>query len=274
VQGAHLILVCSRHCVVSHCHQRDLLRAMRSECPLGRFRSHQRRRIEIIGALCRNDALCSGTRPLGNRLVTEIDLGDLKWRVAEVESWRWPPTSPMHTCTKPLSRSDRASSTEPTVMIRDAPLPKATAPVACFRTVKQTTDAYLHVTAHGAFGHHIAGGTGASLLLHRSMGRPAMTAGLRIFDCDGVLTDSEIIACRTDASCLAEVGVAIAAEGILERNVGISAKAMFVVERVRPMPQIGTSATLTLAALPRVTAHGTRAPRAALAEKPAEPEGF
>jgi beta-phosphoglucomutase-like phosphatase (HAD superfamily) len=58
-----------------------------------------------------------------------------------------------------------------------------------------------------------------------------MTAGLRIFDCDGVLIDREIIACRTDASCLVEVGVAITAEGILERNVGVSAKAMFVVER-------------------------------------------
>ena len=31
VQGAHLILVGSHHCVVSHCHQANQLRAMRSE---------------------------------------------------------------------------------------------------------------------------------------------------------------------------------------------------------------------------------------------------
>jgi HAD superfamily hydrolase (TIGR01509 family) len=59
------------------------------------------------------------------------------------------------------------------------------------------------------------------------MGMSGMTAELIIFDCDGVLIDSEIIACRTDATCLAEVGIAMTTEEVLERYVGISAKAMF-----------------------------------------------
>jgi beta-phosphoglucomutase-like phosphatase (HAD superfamily) len=47
------------------------------------------------------------------------------------------------------------------------------------------------------------------------------------FDCDGVLIDSEMIACRADAACLAEIGITMSAEEILERYVGISAAAMF-----------------------------------------------
>jgi HAD superfamily hydrolase (TIGR01509 family) len=50
---------------------------------------------------------------------------------------------------------------------------------------------------------------------------------LVIFDCDGVLIDSEAIACRTDAACLAEIGIAMSAEEIMDRYVGISAAAMF-----------------------------------------------
>jgi len=49
---------------------------------------------------------------------------------------------------------------------------------------------------------------------------------LIIFDCDGVLIDSELIACRTDAACLAEIGIAISAEEIMDRYVGVSASAM------------------------------------------------
>ena len=50
---------------------------------------------------------------------------------------------------------------------------------------------------------------------------------LVIFDCDGVLIDSEVIACRADAACLAEIGIAITAEEVMDRYVGISAAAMF-----------------------------------------------
>ena len=50
---------------------------------------------------------------------------------------------------------------------------------------------------------------------------------LIIFDCDGVLIDSEVIACRTDAACLTEIGIAISAEEIMDRYVGISAHDMF-----------------------------------------------
>lgn len=50
---------------------------------------------------------------------------------------------------------------------------------------------------------------------------------LLIFDCDGVLIDSEIIACRVDAECFAEIGIAITADEIAEQFVGISSAAMF-----------------------------------------------
>ncbi len=49
---------------------------------------------------------------------------------------------------------------------------------------------------------------------------------LIIFDCDGVLIDSELIACRVSATCLAEIGIPITVEEIIERYVGISATAM------------------------------------------------
>lgn len=44
---------------------------------------------------------------------------------------------------------------------------------------------------------------------------------LVIFDCDGVLIDSEVVACRVDAACLTEIGVTITAEQVMERYVGI-----------------------------------------------------
>jgi HAD superfamily hydrolase (TIGR01509 family) len=53
------------------------------------------------------------------------------------------------------------------------------------------------------------------------------TPQLVIFDCDGVLVDSEVIACRVDAACLAEIGIPITAEEVMERYVGISATSMF-----------------------------------------------
>lgn len=49
---------------------------------------------------------------------------------------------------------------------------------------------------------------------------------LVIFDCDGVLIDSEAISCRVDAAYLTETGFPISAEEIMERYVGISAATM------------------------------------------------
>ena len=54
------------------------------------------------------------------------------------------------------------------------------------------------------------------------MARPDLV----IFDCDGVLIDSEVIACRVDAACLAEEGIAITADEIIERYVGLSLATM------------------------------------------------
>lgn len=53
--------------------------------------------------------------------------------------------------------------------------------------------------------------------------RPALI----IFDCDGVLIDSELIACRVDAECLAETGFPETPESIQENYVGVSSRAMF-----------------------------------------------
>jgi HAD superfamily hydrolase (TIGR01509 family) len=49
---------------------------------------------------------------------------------------------------------------------------------------------------------------------------------LVIFDCDGVLIDSELLAVRADVACLAEEGIAISAEDIIERYVGVSLAGM------------------------------------------------
>jgi HAD superfamily hydrolase (TIGR01509 family) len=53
-----------------------------------------------------------------------------------------------------------------------------------------------------------------------------MQSDLVIFDCDGVLIDSEAIACRADSACLTELGIMITAEEIMERYLGISAATM------------------------------------------------
>ena len=45
---------------------------------------------------------------------------------------------------------------------------------------------------------------------------------LVIFDCDGVLIDSELLSIRADQECLAECGIELAVEEILERYTGIS----------------------------------------------------
>jgi HAD superfamily hydrolase (TIGR01509 family) len=49
---------------------------------------------------------------------------------------------------------------------------------------------------------------------------------LLIFDCDGVLIDSEMLAIRIEVTLLAEFGIAITAEEIVERYCGLSMKAM------------------------------------------------
>jgi HAD superfamily hydrolase (TIGR01509 family) len=49
---------------------------------------------------------------------------------------------------------------------------------------------------------------------------------LAIFDCDGVLIDSEHLAVRADVACLAEDGIAVTEAEILDRYVGISVAGM------------------------------------------------
>jgi HAD superfamily hydrolase (TIGR01509 family) len=53
-----------------------------------------------------------------------------------------------------------------------------------------------------------------------------MTASLLIFDCDGVLIDSEMIGCATESAYLAELGIAVSAEELVERYLGISTAVM------------------------------------------------
>lgn len=53
-----------------------------------------------------------------------------------------------------------------------------------------------------------------------------MTPQLVIFDCDGVLVDSEVIACRVDADLFTELGFPTTAAEVLERYLGRSAAYM------------------------------------------------
>lgn len=53
-----------------------------------------------------------------------------------------------------------------------------------------------------------------------------MRFDLVIFDCDGVLIDSELLALRAVVACLAEYGVAVSEDEILERYTGISTAGM------------------------------------------------
>jgi HAD superfamily hydrolase (TIGR01509 family) len=53
-----------------------------------------------------------------------------------------------------------------------------------------------------------------------------MEFDLVIFDCDGVLVDSEMLSVRADLECLAEHGIELSADEILERYTGISMAGM------------------------------------------------
>ena len=50
---------------------------------------------------------------------------------------------------------------------------------------------------------------------------------LVIFDCDGVLIDSELIGCRVEAEALSQAGLRITLEEILERFTGVTSKETF-----------------------------------------------
>src|SRR5690348_14151823 len=67
-----------------------------------------------------------------------------------------------------------------------------------------------------------------STSMPRSSGA-AMPPGidLVVFDCDGVLVDSEVLACRAVADTLAVFGHPIGADSIAERFIGVSNKDMY-----------------------------------------------
>lgn len=65
------------------------------------------------------------------------------------------------------------------------------------------------------------------------------TSELIIFDCDGVLIDSEVVGCAVDAEALTEAGIPIALEDILQRFTGTTSREMYetlVAEHGRPLP--------------------------------------
>jgi HAD superfamily hydrolase (TIGR01509 family) len=65
-------------------------------------------------------------------------------------------------------------------------------------------------------------------------------AGLVIFDCDGVLIDSETIAARIHAEALGALGHAYTTGDLVRRFVGVSSRDMFRIieeETGRPLPQ-------------------------------------
>ena len=92
---------------------------------------------------------------------------------------------------------------------------------------------------------------------------------LLIFDCDGVLIDSEMIACRAEAACLAALGIGIAADELLDRYLGIGlatmpadladmlrqAVAVAFDAELRPMP--GIHSVLRALTGPRCVASGS-----------------
>src|SRR5205085_12145557 len=61
---------------------------------------------------------------------------------------------------------------------------------------------------------------------------------LVIFDCDGVLIDSELLSVRADRECLAECGIELSADEILERYTGLSFAGMVadIEARHGPLP--------------------------------------
>jgi HAD superfamily hydrolase (TIGR01509 family) len=63
---------------------------------------------------------------------------------------------------------------------------------------------------------------------------------LTIFDCDGVLIDSEPLSIRVEATCLADLGMAVTETEIAERYVGLSMAAMLADLEARfgrPLPE-------------------------------------
>jgi beta-phosphoglucomutase-like phosphatase (HAD superfamily) len=63
---------------------------------------------------------------------------------------------------------------------------------------------------------------------------------LLIFDCDGVLIDSEFIVCRVEVEALAEIGYHIELHTFMDRFIGKAAKesrAVIEAELGRPLPQ-------------------------------------
>src|SRR6266702_2746447 len=53
-----------------------------------------------------------------------------------------------------------------------------------------------------------------------------MSFDLVIFDCDGVLIDSELLSVQADLECLVEEGIELSADDILDRYTGISMAGM------------------------------------------------
>jgi HAD superfamily hydrolase (TIGR01509 family) len=70
-----------------------------------------------------------------------------------------------------------------------------------------------------------------------------MRFDLVIFDCDGVLIDSELLSVRADRECLAEDGIDLSADEILDRYTGLSLAAMLgdlETRYGRPLPDFAT----------------------------------
>jgi beta-phosphoglucomutase-like phosphatase (HAD superfamily) len=62
---------------------------------------------------------------------------------------------------------------------------------------------------------------------------------LVIFDCDGVLIDSEVITCRIQAESLTAHGIAITTDDVIRRFTGMRDREMYVIlerEHGRPLP--------------------------------------
>jgi HAD superfamily hydrolase (TIGR01509 family) len=85
-----------------------------------------------------------------------------------------------------------------------------------------------------------SGDAGTSIDANKAAHAPDPTFDLIIFDCDGVLVDSELISCRAHATTLARHGYAITEEQVLERFLGVSdsdARRMIEADLGRALPE-------------------------------------
>jgi HAD superfamily hydrolase (TIGR01509 family) len=89
--------------------------------------------------------------------------------------------------------------------------------------IAQISDLHARPWGRTAYGDVASGVTGLSGIGSREARAP-LAADLVIFDCDGVLVDSEMIACQIEAEACCELGFNISAQEVAHNFIGVSAR--------------------------------------------------